>query len=155
MKIEKNIPVPRQWAMGLTAAMSRLEVGDSLHYEGPLSSPQVVARRLGIKVVVRSEKNGCRVWRVAGEKAENSARVRRGGKMSSAIERIAREILDLETLETQKMDSLDFHDLAVWEIRKALEAAYEAGREAEPRQRNPSNSRAESTSPQASRRNKP
>lgn len=130
MKIEKNIPVPRQWAMGLTAAMSRLEVGDSLHYEGPLSSPQVVARRLGIKVVVRSEKNGCRVWRVAGEKAEGPARVRRRGKMSAAIEKIAREILDLETLETRKMDSLDFHDLAVWEIRKALEAAYEAGKNA-------------------------
>ncbi len=43
-------------------------------------------------------------------------------------EKIAREILDLETLETRKSDSLDFHDMAVWEIRKALEAAYEAGR---------------------------
>jgi hypothetical protein len=45
------------------------------------------------------------------------------------IERIAREILDLETLETRNMDGLDFHELAVWEIRRALEAAYAAGRE--------------------------
>ena len=48
-------------------------------------------------------------------------------KMNAAIEKIAREILDLETLETRNMDSLDFHDLAVWEIRKALEAAFIAG----------------------------
>jgi hypothetical protein len=43
---------------------------------------------------------------------------------------IAKEILDLETLEARNMDSLDFHELSVWEIRKALEAAYNAGRAA-------------------------
>ena len=47
--------------------------------------------------------------------------------MQATIEKIAREILDLETLETRSMDSLDFHETAVWEIRKALEAAYHAG----------------------------
>ena len=50
-------------------------------------------------------------------------------KANATIEKIAHEILDLETLETRNMDSLDFHDLAVWEIRKALEAAYNAGRD--------------------------
>ena len=48
-------------------------------------------------------------------------------RMNTVVEKIAREILDLETLETRKSDSLDFHDMAVWEIRKALEAAYHAG----------------------------
>jgi hypothetical protein len=129
MKIEKSIPVPRQWAMGLTTAMSRLEVGDSLHFDGPLSSPHVIADRLGITVVCRTEKNGCRVWRVAGETARALAQLPRRGSMNAAIKRIAREILDLETLKTRKMDSLDFHELAVWQIRKALEAAYNAGRE--------------------------
>lgn len=33
----------------------------------------------------------------------------------------------IETLETRYSDSLDFHDAAVWSIRKALEAAYAAG----------------------------
>lgn len=32
------------------------------------------------------------------------------------------------TLATQKSDRRDFHELAVWSIRKALEAAYETGR---------------------------
>ncbi len=34
----------------------------------------------------------------------------------------------IETLETQNSDRLDFHDVAVWAIRAALENAYEAGR---------------------------
>lgn len=44
------------------------------------------------------------------------------------IEAIARRECDVETLETRGNDSLDFHDISVWELRKALEAAYEAGR---------------------------
>ncbi len=43
------------------------------------------------------------------------------------IERIAHEHLHIETLETQNRDRLDFHDLAVWSIKSALEAAYAAG----------------------------
>jgi len=42
--------------------------------------------------------------------------------------KIAKQHLRIETLETRKSDSLDFHDVAVWCIKDALEAAYEAGR---------------------------
>ena len=34
----------------------------------------------------------------------------------------------VETLDTRNSDRLDFHDVAVWAMRAALEAAYEAGR---------------------------
>ena len=51
-------------------------------------------------------------------------------KAERQITKIARDILDLETLETRKSDSLDFHDMAVWQLRDALIAAYNAGREA-------------------------
>ena len=34
----------------------------------------------------------------------------------------------IETLETRNRDRLDFHDVAVWAMRAAVEAAYEAGR---------------------------
>jgi hypothetical protein len=44
-----------------------------------------------------------------------------------AIERIALDLLGLETLQPRKRDRLDFHDLAVWDIREAQEAAYTAG----------------------------
>lgn len=43
--------------------------------------------------------------------------------------KIARRHLGLETLATQSSDSLDFHEVAVWNIKAALEAAYEAGRQ--------------------------
>ena len=61
---------------------------------------------------------------------KNIAKRSRTEKQDIAITRIASEVLGLETLDTRRSDSLDFHDLAVWQIRKALEAAYEAGRNA-------------------------
>ncbi len=50
--------------------------------------------------------------------------------MDAAITGIAGKVLGLETLETRSRDSLDFHDLSVWQIKKALEAAFLAGVEA-------------------------
>ena len=52
------------------------------------------------------------------------------GNKDATILLIASEVLGIETLDTRKSDRLDFHDLAVWQVRKALEAAYEAGRKA-------------------------
>lgn len=43
---------------------------------------------------------------------------------------IAQTTLGIETLETRRSDPLDFHEVAVWSIREALQAAYEAGRQA-------------------------
>jgi hypothetical protein len=45
---------------------------------------------------------------------------------------IARRQFRIETLETRNWDRLDFHDVAVWAIRAALEEAFEAGRRAGP-----------------------
>lgn len=46
----------------------------------------------------------------------------------ATIYTIARKELRIETLDQQYSDSLDFHDLSVVSIKRALEAAYEAGR---------------------------
>jgi hypothetical protein len=43
---------------------------------------------------------------------------------------IAAKHFHLETLETRNSDSLDFHDVSVWSIRAALEAAFAAGQAA-------------------------
>jgi len=51
-------------------------------------------------------------------------------KDNTLLEKIAREILDIETLKTRNSDSLDFHECSVWQIEKALQAAYDAGRAA-------------------------
>ena len=37
-------------------------------------------------------------------------------------------IEDAGTLETRNSDELDFHDIAVWSLKRALMAAYDAGR---------------------------
>jgi hypothetical protein len=49
------------------------------------------------------------------------------------LEIAARHFHSIETLETQNSDRLDFHDVAVWAIRAALEAAYAAGHAAAPK----------------------
>ena len=46
------------------------------------------------------------------------------------LEQIAKEHLFIETLEAQHSDRLDFHDVSVWGVKAALEAAFEAGRKA-------------------------
>lgn len=43
---------------------------------------------------------------------------------------IAQRQFRIDTLETQNWDRLDFHDVAVWAVRAALEEAFEAGRRA-------------------------
>jgi len=43
---------------------------------------------------------------------------------------IAMDRFGIVTLEARGTDALDFHDCAVWNIRLALQAAYEAGRKA-------------------------
>lgn len=51
-----------------------------------------------------------------------------GQTIDALLESIAQQHLRIETLETQKADSLDFHEVAVWGVKDALLAAYEAGR---------------------------
>jgi hypothetical protein len=48
-------------------------------------------------------------------------------KMDTTVKNIAKKVLRIETLETRRRDSLDFHDCAVWNIKEALEKAYRAG----------------------------
>lgn len=49
---------------------------------------------------------------------------------------IAQRQFRIDTLETRNWDRLDFHDVAVWAIRAALEEAFEAGRRAGPSETN-------------------
>jgi uncharacterized protein DUF6900 len=49
--------------------------------------------------------------------------------MNEELLSIARR-LGFDTLEIRKSDRLDFREVAVWQVREALEAAYEAGKRA-------------------------
>ncbi len=48
-------------------------------------------------------------------------------KLDKLLTQIAQQHLHIETLETRKSEGLDFHDVAVWCMRDALEAAFNAG----------------------------
>ena len=48
-------------------------------------------------------------------------------RLSPELEAIAKEEFGVDTLETRRSDSLDFHSVAVWCIRSALQRAYELG----------------------------
>ena len=48
-------------------------------------------------------------------------------KLEQLLTQIAQSKLGIETLEARKSDGLDFHDVAVWCLRDALEAAFNAG----------------------------
>ena len=43
------------------------------------------------------------------------------------ITKIANEVLNIESLETQNSDDLDFHNVAVWEVKQALEKVFALG----------------------------
>ena len=47
--------------------------------------------------------------------------------LNQLLEQIAQQHLFIDTLETQSSDRLDFHDVSVWAVKAALQAAYEAG----------------------------
>jgi hypothetical protein len=47
----------------------------------------------------------------------------------SELAAIAQTILNIETLETRDSDDLDFHEVSIWSLKAALEAAYRAGQQ--------------------------
>ena len=48
--------------------------------------------------------------------------------MDETLNEIAQKHLDIDTLDAQNSDSLDFHNLSVWQIKEALEEAFLAGK---------------------------
>ena len=48
-------------------------------------------------------------------------------KLKKKISEISNKTLEIETLETRNSDSLDFHNISVWQIKEALEQAWLSG----------------------------
>ena len=51
-------------------------------------------------------------------------------QLEQLLEQFAKQHLFIETLQTQHSDRLDFHEVSVWGVKAALEAAFEAGSKA-------------------------
>ncbi len=43
------------------------------------------------------------------------------------LTKIANEVLNIKSLETNNSDDKDFHDVAVWDVKQALEKAFALG----------------------------
>lgn len=63
----------------------------------------------------------------------NSRPISRRRAMLPALATIARQELGIETVEERGSDRLDFHEVSAMSIRRALEAAYAAGQDAQRR----------------------
>ena len=50
-------------------------------------------------------------------------------QLDEILTAIANEHLGIPTLEARHSDSLDFHNVAVWQVKSALEAAYDTGQQ--------------------------
>lgn len=63
------------------------------------------------------------------EEENNTMTKRQQEKLNALLTEIAKEELLVETLENRWSDNLDFYDVSVWGIKRALERAYEAGQQ--------------------------
>ncbi|CAM2951027.1 Uncharacterised protein [Streptococcus agalactiae] len=63
------------------------------------------------------------------EEENNAMTKRQQEKLNALLTEIAKEELLVETLEKRWSDNLDFYDVSVWGIKRALERAYEAGQQ--------------------------
>jgi hypothetical protein len=59
--------------------------------------------------------------------AEGVARCQRQIDVDAQLASIARRTMDVPTLDARNSDRLDFHEVSVWELLKALRLAYRAG----------------------------
>ena len=111
----------------LDARFGRHLADDLSFIEGGPVSAEAITKHLN----TRHNQPG---WRKSFEKAiyEETGKLIPGPKPKSKhaiIATIAAEHLNIETLEERKSDSLDFHEVGVWNIKDALEAAFEAGKQ--------------------------
>ena len=49
--------------------------------------------------------------------------------LDQLFQQIAMDHLFVDTLETRNSDRLDFHEVSVWGIKTALQAAFDAGKQ--------------------------
>ena len=63
------------------------------------------------------------------EVQEGMAKVKDEKSTEQIIQKIAADHLSIDTLETRNSDSLDFREVSVWNVKAALQAAFDAGRQ--------------------------
>ena len=90
-----------------------------------IAREELVSRGLGLG----GEGAGCKGAReVHGVAVQGGMEVKDERSTEQIIQKIATDHLFIDTLETRNADSLDFHEVSVWGIKSALQAAFDAAR---------------------------
>jgi len=85
-----------------------------------------IVNRIGYLISTRPVPEGARIEvRIPMEPDDDGEP--EAGSPRGVLTGIACDHLGIPTLETRRSDSLDFHDVAVWCVRAALQAAFDAG----------------------------
>jgi hypothetical protein len=85
LKIEKGVPVPPVAVRvgGNEKLLQEMEIGDSVFFDKPIAARATrlyrVAKRMGLKIVLRKEPHGTRVW-MMGPMDTSNAPVANTGK---------------------------------------------------------------------------
>lgn len=78
-EIEKGIPLPDAWP-GFVKALRQMEVGDSFFVQDPglctMSTIYSLAYREGIRVSIRQQNDGIRIWKVEMRQHMDTASVK-------------------------------------------------------------------------------
>jgi hypothetical protein len=117
---------PEEVTTLLDARFGRHLADDLSFIEGGPATPEAITKHLS----TRHANHG---WRRSFEKAireETGKKIKHTKPKSKAqlLTAIAQNHLNIETLKERKSDSHDFHEVAVWSLKAALEAAFEAGK---------------------------
>ena len=91
-----------------------------------IAREELVSRGLGLRGEWVGFKAARKVHGV--EVQEGMEKVKDEKSTEQIIQKIAADHLFIDTLETRNADSLDFHEVSVWGIKSALQAAFDAAR---------------------------
>lgn len=70
LRIEKGVPIKAFYEAGNTELLKKMEVGDSVFISNNSTTQQTrnrfysIAKRIGIKVIIRKVEGGARMWRI-------------------------------------------------------------------------------------------
>jgi len=110
--------------------MTKTVINDiQLLYEGLNENPPFPTAAHGSNYSPDAQVNPLKGPRMAGPPTSKIAAPHEGPAINTdeELENIAREVLGIKTLKVRNMDDLDFYEVHVTNLKKALQQAFQAG----------------------------
>ena len=123
-EVELRTPEHEKWCVEIEAH----GMGGLVHLELLKATPAEAERGMKLLRTLANFLRGKGTNPLLAAPAKSAARSAPDDAKDATIARLAKEHLGFETLEERKSDGLDFKEVAVWSVKSALDAAYEAGK---------------------------